>query len=108
MQKTSCVPPSSKTVIHTTRELIEDPTFCGRHRTQPRHFTRNRSLTFMNVVVMLLRKSVRSVQLRLHDFFEALGSEVESVTAAPWCEARLKLRHTAFVELNEKAVLETV
>lgn len=108
MQKISLVHPTSKTTIRTSRELIEDQTFCGRHRTDPKYFTRKRSLTFMNVVVMLLQKSVRSIQSRLHDFFEGLSAQVESVTAASWCEARLKLRHTAFIELNEKAILNVI
>jgi hypothetical protein len=62
----------------------------------------------MNVVVMLLQKTVRSVQLHLHDFFAALTPDTPSVSASSWCEARLKLRHTAFIELNERAIVEAV
>jgi len=108
MQKTPLVHPTSKTTLNTTRELIEDREFCVRHRTKPKHFTRKRSLTFMNVVVMLLQKSVRSIQLRLHDFFETLSLEIPGVKAPSWCVARLKLRHTAFIELNERAILNVV
>jgi hypothetical protein len=97
---------ASETTIHSTRELIHDRLFCQRHRTSDRHFTRHRKLPFVNVMVMLLQKTVRSVQLHLHDFFAALGGEVPSAAASSWCEARLKLKHTAFIELNERAVLE--
>ena len=95
-------------VIKTTRQLFQQPAFCQRHRSSDQHFTRRRVLTFMNVVVFLLQKTVRSLQLHLHDFFEALGQWSEAVTASAWSQARLKLRHTAFIELNERAVLEEI
>jgi Transposase DDE domain len=55
---------------------------------------------------MLLQKTVRSIQLHLHDFFAALGSQSPSASASSWCQARLKLKHTAFIELNERAILD--
>jgi hypothetical protein len=99
---------ASETTIHSTRELIHDRLFCQRHRTSDRHFTRHRKLPFVNVMVMLLQKTVRSVQLHLHDFFAALRVAGQSASASSWCEARLKLRHTAFIELNQRAILDVV
>ncbi len=57
------------------------------------------------MLVLLLQKTVRSVQAHLHDFLAALGGNLQ-VAPASWCEARLKLKHTAFVELNERAILD--
>ena len=51
---------------------------------------------------------VRSIQLHLHAFFAALDPDSSAVSPSSWCEARLKLRHTAFIELNERAILEVV
>lgn len=53
-------------------------------------------------------KANSSIQLHLHDFFAVLGADGESAAASSWGEARLKLQHTAFIELNERAVLEVV
>ncbi len=50
-------------------------------------------------------KTVRSVQAHLHDFLAALGGNLR-VAPASWSEARLKLKHTAFIELNQRAILE--
>jgi Transposase DDE domain len=97
---------ASQTTIHTIRELIYDEKFCHRHRAADRHFTRQRVLTFPRVMVLLLQKTVRSVQLHLHDFFAELKGGVTSVANSSWSEARLKLKHTAFIELNERAILE--
>ena len=108
MQTTHPLHPSSELTVQTTRQLIHEPAFCHRHRATNKHFTRRRRLTFMNVVALLLQKTVRSIQLHLHDFFQALTPDSPTVTPAAWCEARLKLRHTAFLELNERAILEVV
>jgi hypothetical protein len=108
MQNASPVPSPSHITTHITRQLIQDPLFCGRHRAAEKDFTRRRKLSFMNVAVLLLQKTVRSIQLHLHDFFAALDAEAQPATNSSWCEARLKLRHTAFIELNELAILDVV
>ena len=105
MQTTTLFPPASLAAAQTTRDLIHDSTFCQRHRRHPCDFTRQRQLTFPNMITLLLQKSVRSIQLHLHDFFAALGRESATAGPSAWCEARQKLRHTAFIELNEKAIL---
>ena len=97
----------SETVVAVTRQMIQAEGFCGQHRANSKCFTRRRRLPFMNVVVLLLQKTLRSIQLHLHDFFAELQVNA-SVGAASWCEARMKLRHSAFIELNERAILEIV
>jgi Transposase DDE domain. len=57
---------------------------------------------------MLLQKTVRSIQTHIHTFFEALGHFAPSLTASAWCQARLKLSHSAFIALNQEAVLKVV
>jgi hypothetical protein len=106
MQNLTSSDRASETTIQITRELIHDQSFCQRHRRSGPHFTRQRKLPFARVMVLLLQKTVRSVQLHLHDFFAALAAAGESAAPSSWCEARLKLKHTAFIELNERAILE--
>ena len=108
MQPTHPLDLPSQLAIQTTRQLIDDLSFCHRHRACDKNFTRRRCLTFMNVVGLLLQKTVRSIQLHLHDFFQVLAPASPTVTPAAWCEARLKLRHSAFIELNERAILDVV
>lgn len=94
--------------IITLRQLLGQPDFCIGHKRRAQDFTRVRRLSFMNTVVLLLQKSVRSLQLRLNEFFERLGGSGEAVSASAWCQARRKLSHSAFIELNRKVILERV
>src|SRR5271170_2884455 len=90
------------------RQSLDSPEFQARHRARPQDFTRQRALGFGVVLMLLLQKTVRSAQLHLHEFFQALGRTLGRVTASAWTQARRKFRHAAFIELNQKAVLEVV
>ena len=93
-----------KECIEASRALINNDDFRSRHRTSERYFTRCRKLTFVVMMLLLLRKSVKSLQCVINELFIALG--LESVTAAAFSRARQHICHTAFIELNEKAVVE--
>ncbi len=98
----------SELIITTIRQVLGEPGFCERHRCRSQDFTRQRHLGFVRSIVFLMQKTVRSVQLHLHEFFDRLGESLPSVTASAWSQARLKLRHTAFLELNQRAIMEPV
>lgn len=91
-----------------TRQLIAEGSFCQEHRVNEKAFTRKRHFTFVNSILFLLQKTVRSIQLHVHSFLEALGPGTAGLSASAWSQARLKLRHTAFVELNEQAIVKVV
>lgn len=55
---------------------------------------------------MILRKSVKPLQSMVNEAMAAVG--VESVTASAYTQARHKLLHTAFIELNQTAVVEVM
>ena len=92
--------------METSRTLISGDAFKCLHRWTGQAFTRVRSLTFELVLVMVLRKSVKSLQNVVNEAMSWLG--VETVTASAYSQARYKLKHTAFIELNRKAVVGTM
>lgn len=92
--------------METSRKLIKDEDFKARHRSTPTAFTRLRALPFSIMMLLLLRKSLKSLQLVLNEFF--LESDKHPVTASAFTQARAHLRHTAFIELNQKAVVEVM
>jgi hypothetical protein len=58
-------------------------------------------------MLLVLHKGLKSLQGRLAEFFAGLAPEAEplAVTAGAWTQARAQLAHTAFLALNEEAVL---
>jgi hypothetical protein len=67
------------------------------------HFTRKRVMDFPTVFLLILRKSVKSLQLVLNELFMQ-GKLTSTVTASAYTQARKKLKHTAFIELNNNIV----
>ncbi len=91
--------------IETTRRLLAAEGFKSRHRASAQAFTRVRCLPFAVVLVLILRKSVKSLQNVVNEAMAWLM--VEPVTASAFSQARYKLQHTAFIELNQRAVVES-
>lgn len=57
------------------------------------------------LVTIILRKSLKSIQLTLNEITSLLPTHITSVSSAAYTKARRKIRHTAFVELNRQAVV---
>ncbi|MCX7087895.1 MAG: hypothetical protein NTV00_07560 [Methylococcales bacterium] len=92
--------------IEKSRELIKDDSFKARNRKSENMFTRIRCLPFELVLIMILRKSTKSLQCIVNETVISLG--MEGVTASAYSQARYKLKHTAFIELNQKAIIDVV
>ena len=58
---------------------------------------------FSLLLIVILRKSVKSLQLVLNELTE--GLKVTKMTNSAFTKARTKLSHTAFIELNQKAIV---
>lgn len=97
-------------LIGKLRGQLCDQRFIQRHRARPEDFTRERQLTFPVVMLFVLQKTVKSIQRHLHEFLNELAGEgvFEPVTTGAWTHARAKLKHTAFMELNQATVLPSV
>jgi len=90
------------TLIEKIRNQITDPEFVKRHRQDERHFTRSRKLNFALVLLIILQKSMKSLQNVLNSLYETLGSQ--TVTASAFSQAGRHLKHTAFIELNSSII----
>lgn len=97
-------------LIETLRRHLCSHDFLARHRVRLVDFTRERQLTFPVVMLFTLQKTVKSIQRHLHEFLDELagGELFESVTPGAWTHARAKLKHTAFIELNQACVLPAI
>lgn len=98
--------PKKAQVIETSRELIENEGFKNRNRKAETMFTRVRCLPFALVLIMILRKSTKSLQCIVNETTSSLG--MDEISASAYSQARYKLKHTAFIELNQKAIVAVV
>lgn len=108
MQNSSSSPPQRWfQVIVQIRARIFAADFCVRHRIRTADFTRDRLLTFPIVMLLLLQKTSKSIQRHLHSFFHQLWPQdhPRRVSGGAWTQARAKLSHTAFIELNQQVLL---
>src|SRR5437588_1618738 len=105
--KLQSIPAYLITLVEGLRSKLPEAAFIPRHRVRPEDFTRERQLTFPIVMLFVLQKTIKSIQRHLHDFLDELssGQLFEPVTAGAWTHARAKLKHTAFIELNQQVVL---
>jgi hypothetical protein len=94
-------------LFEALRRKFCDADFIARHRVRAQDFTRQRQLTFPVIMLFILQKTVKSIQRHLHEFLNELaqGELFEPLTAGAVTKARAKLKHTAFVELNEATVV---
>jgi hypothetical protein len=94
-------------IVERVRALLSNLEFRDRHRRDEKAFTRDRKLPFACVMLLILQKTIKSLQLHLNEFFtELFGTFGLAATVSAWSQARAKLRHTAFIELNKGALLE--
>ncbi|MEZ4528799.1 MAG: hypothetical protein R2941_23045 [Desulfobacterales bacterium] len=93
-------------VVETVRKLLNDPEFQFNHKRSSEYFTRSRKLVFVSVVLLIIQKSLKSVQLVLNEFFSKVGNIFTVVTASAFVQARSKLLYTAFIEMNQAVVAE--
>lgn len=94
-------------LIEALRARLRDPLFLARHRLRPVDFTRQRTLTFPVVFLLLLQKTTKSVQRHLHEFLAQWLPDALAPTVTPgaWTQARAKFKASAFVELNAQVLL---
>lgn len=97
-------------LIERLRRQIVDPALCSRHRRRPQDFSRECRLTFPVLMLLLLQKSLKSLQTRLHEYVRqlAVGVEGRALSAGAVTHARAKLNAEVFVDLNRQALLPII
>lgn len=90
-------------LIKYFKERIESLEFINNHKSSLKNFSRDRVLNFVVVLLLILRNSVKSLQLSLNELY-ITGTIDRTVSSSAYTQARKKLKHTAFMELNEGAI----
>jgi hypothetical protein len=97
-------------VIEALRRRLRQRAFLHRHRRDAKAFTRERILNFPVVLLCVLQKSVKSLQLHLLEFLDQWhdGGPEGPVSPGAFTRARAKLRPSAYLELNTEVLLPIV
>ncbi|XOZ35151.1 IS4 family transposase [Halomonadaceae bacterium KBTZ08] len=91
-------------MVQKVTSLLDCPDFIAAHRRKATDFTRQRCLSFRNLILFLLNQPNSALQTELDQFFQTLHQsplESQSVTAQAFSKARNKLNPSALVALND-------
>jgi DDE family transposase len=87
--------------------VLNSREFLERHRSSPGAFSRQRQLNFVVMILLMVNMIKRALQDELDEFFRLLSEAPVAervVTKSAFSQARQKLQHTAFIELNQVQV----
>lgn len=90
-----------KKVCTVLKDKIHSADFRSVVRITVKDFTRNRKLTFDSMIILLLQKWMKSLQLRLNEFFSQLQKVKDTATVSAFSLARKKINHIWFIMLSE-------
>jgi len=78
------------------------------HKCREKDFTRQRVFSFARLIMFQINISTKSLTIELMRFFTRIenNEESKSYSKQSYSEARMKMRHTAYIELNEILVRE--
>ncbi|MCP5015057.1 MAG: IS4 family transposase [Ketobacter sp.] len=89
------------------KELLYSQSFKERSRVHHSHFTRDRKLTLPQLILFMTDFIKGSLQAELNQHFKEIHQLViptRFVTKSAYCQARMKVKPEAFVELNEHTI----
>jgi hypothetical protein len=91
-------------IINHIKSKAEHEKFISKHKDGQKSFSRDRFFSFKVLLVFLMTNLAKSIQRELSLFKDAIeldGGSIPEVSKSAFCRARKKLRHTAFIELND-------
>jgi hypothetical protein len=87
---------------------LDNAVLINQHKQSATDFTRNRILSFKVVVIMLMMKGGKSLQLSLNALIPKLGLSARTVSRVAYSKARHKLKSTFFIALNRETVVKAM
>jgi len=88
-------------IIATLTATLQDDQTVARYRVRAQDWSRQRTLTFLRVVVLMLTGHKHALQNALNRFFRAIGLVAEVPTASAYSQARQKVEPALLRHLNQ-------
>ncbi len=82
------------------KSKLSDPDFQQRHIKSDKDFVRQRKLGFTHLTTMLIHRIVKGISIEIAHFFDRISIK-KNCSKQAFSKARKKLKHTAFIELND-------
>lgn len=90
----------AKRLLRIFKQTIYSQQFRDIHRKSKNCFIRNRKMPFPAMILFMLNLVKKSLQKELTEFFSNFYNE-KNITNSAFCQSRMNLNYTAFVELND-------
>src|SRR3989339_744909 len=90
-------------LIHQISKKVKTKQFLIDHRINSRSFTRKRKLPFENLLFFMLNSVKKSIQIELTEYMDSFTTH-KNITKSAYCQQRMNLKHTAFIELNDDLI----
>jgi len=81
-------------------KTLNSKEFLENHKNTENSFIRNRKMPFPHLILFMLNLVKKSLQKELTEFFSVFSNE-KNITKSAFCQSRMNLKHTAFIELND-------
>ncbi len=94
-------------IIEFIKNIIHSQNFLLKFRKSDNDFTRNRKLPFHLLILFLLNMIRASLQNELDNFYKLINNsdiDISYITKSAFTKARKKLKHQAFIELNNEMI----
>jgi hypothetical protein len=96
-----------KLAIEILREIIQSPTTLHEARFSPKYFTRNRKLSFQDVLRFLLNPAKECLQTRIENFFEYVTKDEDAtMSEQALSKARSHFNHSPFEKMANALISE--
>ena len=93
--------------VDSTISLIDDYFFMSDYRYNLVDFTRERKMTFKNLILYMLNNSKKTTQIEIQNYFENFNELEEVMSKQAYSKARLKIKYQVFAALNDN-IMKTI
>ncbi len=94
-------------ILERIKMKIINNEFMKTQRISDKDFSRKRKLPFIPLILFMLNLVRQTLQKELTQFIQLLSTKkVKNITKSAFCQSRMKLKHTAFIELNDIIIQE--
>jgi hypothetical protein len=92
--------------VEVIREVATSAETLERSRFRPEYFTRNRSMSFSDLLLFFLNPAKQCLQIRLNNFFKVIEKRGIRMSQQAVSKARSHFDHTPFEEMTRRLVQE--